>query len=235
MMALLIISIGIGIFYILIGFFAKKYPSTISGYNKLDEYQKQVHPTIVFKTLVIVGIITITGSSIAALFSSDIGILVSIFLPVLIMPIYFAWKTKQTAKVPKKSDNRFLAFSILFAICVPIGLILSAQEPSIIVQNEGVKITGLYGETIPIKEIASIEMTKTIPSVELRTNGLGLGNVLKGYFLMERIGTAKLFLSSLSGPYIKIQTVSKRYIYISFKDESKTIDAYNQIKSHYDR
>ena len=131
----------------------------------------------------------------------------------------------------KKYEYRvILIFIILFSIGLPTSLIFSVQEPSITVQNESVKITGLYGETIPIRDITNIELTNIIPVIKLRTNGLDAANVLKGYFLMEGIGTAKLFLSSSSGPYIKIQTSSNRYIFINFKKQDKIEAVYNQIK-----
>ncbi|GHT03445.1 hypothetical protein AGMMS49525_08520 [Bacteroidia bacterium] len=105
MIGLCITAVGMGAFYILTGFICKKYPNFISVYDALDEYQKQIVPSLTLKVLVVGGIATMIGSFVAFLFESSNGIIASMLLPGLIMPIYHVWKLKYAAKSPKKSKD----------------------------------------------------------------------------------------------------------------------------------
>ena len=229
MVGLLIISVVVGFSYILIGLLAKKYPAIIAGYGHLDEYQKKIFPIFLFKTLVTTGIITVAGCIVPALLNWHTGVAIFLILPSLIMLVYILLKEKR-----KKLKMPLIIFFVLLMIGIPLFIIISSREHSIFFEDDNIKITGLYGETIPVKDIKNVELIKDIPAIQLRTNGLALGAVRKGYFSMKDLGTVKLFLSSSSQPYVKFQTVSNQYIIFNFENADKTIDVYNEIKSYHE-
>ena len=230
MIGILIISIVIGIIYIAMGFLVKKEPTMISGYNRLDEIQQKTFPNRLKKSLIITGIVTMLGCVICTVFKWNTMAVSFLILPTMIMVLVVISKEKQ-------SNNNIIVkfvfvFFLLLTILTPFFFILSSKESSILFESENIKITGLYGERIPFNYITGVTLINNIPSIQLRTNGFALGAVRKGYFLMEGMGTVKLFLSSTSPPYIKIQTVDNRSIIINFKDADKTTDIYNKINAH---
>jgi hypothetical protein len=211
MVALLVISLIVGMSYVLIGILVKKCPAIIAGYDQLDEYQKKTFPTFLLKTLVTTGIITVAGCIIPALLDWHTGVVILLILPSLIMLVFILLKGKR-----KKITMTLIFFFVLLMIGIPLFIIISSREHSIFFEDENIRITGLYGETIPIKNVKNVEILKDIPTIQLRTNGLALGAVRKGYFLMKDLGTVKLFLSSSSQPYVKLQIDSDQYIIFNF-------------------
>jgi hypothetical protein len=222
------ISIIVGFFYIFTGFLIKKNPSIIAGYDKLEEYQRKIFSDSLQKGLIITGIVTIVGCLVSAFLKWNIGILSFLILPHMVMIIIVLLKRKRTEK--KKFTKIMIVFFITLIILIPAFIVISSKEPSILFDPENIKITGLYGETILVKDITDITILKHIPAIQLRTNGFALGTICKGYFLVEGMGRVKLFLNSTSGPYIKLQTVKNKLVIFNFKDAYKTIDIYNKIK-----
>ncbi len=145
----------------------------------------------------------------------------------MLMAIVTLLKENSTKK--KKSATVAIAIFALLAILIPIFLILSSREPAILFEDRNVKITGLYGETIPADEIKDAAILENIPAIQLRTNGFSLGTIRKGYFQMEGMGSVKLFLNSPSGPYIRLQTKHKCII-LNFKDTAYTNEVYGKLK-----
>ncbi|OAV75268.1 hypothetical protein Barb7_01124 [Bacteroidales bacterium Barb7] len=231
MIGLLITSLLTGASLIFVGFLSKRNPTLISGYHKLDEYQKKVFPDIAKKAMVTTGWVMIIGCFVSFLIKWSIGLFIFLIFPALIMSIYMVLKGDD---ISKKSTKILLLFPVSITILITVFLFVSSKEPSIHIEHGNINITGLYGETVPIKEIKHIQILDTIPEIRLRTNGFAFGSIRKGHFLVEGLGNVKLFLSSSSAPYIEIQTLSDQYIIVNFKNADKTINIYNEIKKNYD-
>lgn len=229
MIGLLIISLTIGLSYILVGLLVKKKPTSINGFNRLDEHHRKTYPLFLQKLMTIAGITTVIGCVIFVLLKWYIGIIIFLFLPSFIMVFILLLKEKKINH--KKSTNILIVFFIALTIILSFSLVYSSKEHSIYFESEGIKIIGLYGENISFNSISNITLTNNLPTIRLRTNGLGLGAIRKGYFLTKEKGTVKLFLTSTSAPYIQMQTISGEYIFINFRDANKTIENYNKIKS----
>jgi hypothetical protein len=230
MIGLLIISLTTGLSYILIGFWIVKKPTSISGYNKSDEHHRKTYPFFVQKLMTLTGIVTIIGCLICILLKWHIGVFIFLLLPSFIMIFILLLKEKKTYN--KKSTIVMIVFFAVLTIILSIFLVNSSREHSIFFEQEGIRISGLYGGYILFKDIAEVTLTNKIPTIQLRTNGFALGAVRRGYFRLKEMGTVKLFLTSTSGPYVQIRTVSNQYIIINFGNTDKTIDSYNKIKSY---
>lgn len=127
-----------------------------------------------------------------------------------------------------KMENFGIWFTVFTLAITAVFLVFAAREPHIRINDKQVKISGLYGENIPKEDIQEVLLLNEIPPISIRTNGLGLGRIKKGYFKMKNIGIVKLFLRSNKAPYILIKT-KKRQFYINFKDPNETKNLYNQI------
>jgi len=77
------------------------------------------------------------------------------------------------------------------------------------------KISGMYGESIPYSEIKSIVLIDKKPQISRRTNGFALGTKKKGYFANSQGEKYKLFIDTPKLPWILITKKNGRKIYYS--------------------
>ncbi|MDR0768560.1 MAG: hypothetical protein LBE71_01435, partial [Dysgonamonadaceae bacterium] len=208
MKGIFILSILVGISYVFAAIITKKNPTFIAGYSKFDEAQQKTFPNFLNKILIITGIITFVGCSIFTLLEWNIMAVIFLIMPSVIMIFIALIREKKTES--KKATKIRILFFLLFILIIPAFIIISSKEPSVLFESDNIKITGLYGESIPVKDIAEVTMLKHIPPIQLRTNGFALGTVYKGYFLIGETETVKLFLNSASAPCIKIKTVENK-------------------------
>lgn len=229
MIGVFIISVVIGLVYIYIGRVAKRNPASIAGYYKLSESQKETLPGFLQKIFTMTGVITIVGCSVFAILNWSVGVGIFMIVPSLVMAVIVMLKEKIANR---KLTAFLLAFFITLTIATPTFFIIASTEPTVLAKPDKITITGLYGITIPTEEIKELTLSDKIPSIGLRINGFSLGDVRKGYFLMEGTGRVKLFLSSTSGLYIKIQTSQGQSIFLNFKNADKTTEAYYEMKAN---
>ena len=128
-----------------------------------------------------------------------------------------------------KRTNQIWIFLVI-AIIIPIVLILSSnQDTKAIVDQGNLKISGFYGLTVPIKEIAQIDTIPNLPEIALRTNGYAFGKTRTGNFRLADNSNVKLFIKVGFEPYILIHLKGQKSIYINFKDKQKTIELYREL------
>ena len=90
------------------------------------------------------------------------------------------------------------------------------MTPSELESQDGkLKISGIYGETIPYSEIKSIELIDKKPQITRRTNGFALGTKKKGYFANSQGEKFKLFIDRPELPWILITKKNERKVYYS--------------------
>lgn len=160
MKILFIITLAIGLILIFSGYLIKKDLSVLAG-SKKDSI------LIMPKAFYITGIVTIAGGGILFLFGNPLFLIILSTTSIPILLIYL--NIKLVRNKPKKSNMIIISISILFILSIIVFLCLSSKELSIIVEKNNVKTSGLYGESIP---------TKNIPTVIFRSNGLGLDEII---------------------------------------------------------
>jgi len=238
-MTLIIVSVFIGALCIGSGFWIVNNPDAaakrinipgIKGYRKLDEPEQIIYLNFVKKTFIIAGLVTVLGGVISSLLKLNIMAVIFLFAPMMIMAIVISLKGMGRT-MNRIAAIAYILFCLALLIGIPAMLSKSSQEPNVFFENENLRITGSYGETIPVKNIADITLLEQRPKIGMRTNGFAAGTVRKGHFKMDGIGKVKLFIMSNSGPYIRIQTVDRRTIFINFKNSEKTVDIYEKIRN----
>lgn len=45
--------------------------------------------------------------------------------------------------------------------------------------------------TLKASDIRRVELRDSLPDIEMRTNGIGMGNIQKGHFLLKDIGVCR--------------------------------------------
>jgi hypothetical protein len=119
----------------------------------------------------------------------------------------------------------------LLVIVLVVFIGISYIETSITDDNEKINISGLYGEKILLNKFSKVYLIDTLPNIGIRTNGISIGTVNKGYFYSKSLQkNVKLLLHSNTKPYINIITTNKKHIIINFKNKDKILRIYNQLK-----
>ena len=126
-----------------------------------------------------------------------------------------------------------IGFLILVATGVGILLHFSSQPAEYTFENGILKISGMYGQQVTVYEITELEIKDSIPEVLMKTNGSGLGTMLKGYFRLEYIGEAKLFVDVSKKPFIYIKSNNSKLIILNCEENGKTLELYNKLSEEW--
>jgi len=130
---------------------------------------------------------------------------------------------------PLKRTN----LSLILVICVSIGLGLSGlaiagyvliggnNAAGFILSDTELRITGMYGETIPVSDIRDVVLQDSLPTGLVRTNGAEVGSVLKGNFRASDT-RMKIFADTSSPQFIYLYTKSGNLYIINFKNSDDT-------------
>ena len=133
--------------------------------------------------------------------------------------------------VKNKSAIISLLITLIIVIGVGAGIAWTAMPPTFNLESEQFTISGAYGVSTNYSDIEELNLAAKIPPLSMRTNGLGLGPILKGHFQLEDKGNAALlFLRSANGPVLIIKRQTKpEMIMINFKDAAETRSLYHSL------
>lgn len=130
-----------------------------------------------------------------------------------------------------------LITTVIVLIGLAVMFYFGEREPDVVINNDRIKIKGMYGLSInpsEITDISLIEKSMKEIGVGRRTNGYGgLGDTLKGNFKSDTLGETLLFVRAGSSPTIKIGRAGKRDIYISYKNAERTNQLYKDLMQVY--
>lgn len=118
-------------------------------------------------------------------------------------------------------DKKILIYAIIgVAIFAFVSVSFGYTENRLVMDETYVEITGLYGEKVPIKDIASIELISKRPNLSKRISGFSTGNRKKGFFATGKGEKIKAIINSQRTPWILIIKKSGEKIYYSSNRES---------------
>ncbi len=141
---------------------------------------------------------------------------------------------KNLGKSPSRSSRTAmigLVVTVLVTISVGIMIFWMAQPADIALEESQLRIGGAYATTVRYADIKSLELKTEPLRIETRTNGLGLGSIQKGHFMVKDLGNARLFLRSTSGPVIVIKTREQKPLAINYSDPQDTRSLYHQLQA----
>ncbi|MRI63607.1 hypothetical protein EDM00_06340 [Ornithobacterium rhinotracheale] len=161
------------------------------------------------------------------------------YLSLLIYPIfvYIFLMIKQPSfyyvkpKKYEKEDWIYAPYIGIFSIVgVFILLYVGTRNSELEVENDKIKITGIYETELNTNEIQSVSLVCQLPKIVERTNGFAFQGVLKGYFKTENGERVKLFINEEDKPpFILIITKNGQKIYFSSDDKSD-LELYKELK-----
>ena len=127
-----------------------------------------------------------------------------------------------------KQNARSAGITIVTLILVGVLMFFSTQQAKVTLNDDGVQIHGMYGETYTWDSIKTVKLSEELPTIERRTNGSALGSNLKGHFRTKELGSVKLFVNTKNPPFIYLET-DKRVTIFNMKNIIETQEIFEEI------
>lgn len=187
----------------------------------------------------LLGIIFIIGGVLTFNDLKTIGTIL-LTVPIFILTPYVIVKAQKYDKNSLEPDGSlkkstkitlgvFIGFTMLIFIFVIVLLGYGAREPKVTVDNEMIKIGGMYAATVRTDDIVDIVLLDSIPKVLRKDNGFDFGNILRGYFDLEGIGKGRLYINNGKPPYVYLR-LKKSFVIINCNSIEETQNLYDKIK-----
>ncbi|MGB5698688.1 hypothetical protein [Muriicola sp.] len=137
-----------------------------------------------------------------------------------------------TAKLSSK-QKKIILYTIFGWIIISIGIVgLGLTGNEIRTSSSHLEISGLYGETITLNDLESIELVEQRPVMSRRIHGFSMGYRKKGIFKNQDGERIKLLINTKYRPFILIKKESGQNIYFS-SDARSNEDIFKELKSSY--
>ena len=234
---MLVFSLFFGLFIIGLGFFIKKYPNTLAGYNTMSAEKKknvdiQTVASIFQKGMIVIGLITIASSCTLNWLKLYEFVVLAYIAPLLIgVLILIAITQKYDRNKQSKFQKKLPAIIVgSIVIIVAIAMYGGSRPTKVIFRGNDIEFTGQYGLTINKDNIQKIELLNSIPHIKARTNGFALGRILKGHFTLDNFGKCRLFLHLPNPPFLYIELNNDNKILFNSTDPQYTKGLYEKIK-----
>lgn len=234
-----LLNLIVGLFMIGIGFLVKSAPGLIGGYNTMSKDQKKNVDIEGLSTFMRNGLITIGLTIIIGYYLFKwIGFTLianSMILIVTLVGVTILIINAQKFDHNKTKKTKLTYFILGLVFIFVIGLITYGFIPSkTIYGNDTIRFSGMYGFEISISEIDNVELSDTLPTIKIRTNGFSFGSVKKGFFNLDKFGKSRLLIHSDTAPYLILSKNNGDKIIINFKDTIETVKTYGKIKTLID-
>lgn len=215
----------------------------IAGYNTMSKEKRKNVDTeslgrLMGNYMFMIGGTFIIGGALISTSFKTIGTIL-IIAPIFILTPYVMIKSQKYDKNSlkpdgsmKKSTKLIIGFTIVFISIIFIFMFVfigyGTREPKVTVENEKVKIGGMYASTIRTDDIVEVVLLDSIPQVLRKDNGFDFGDILRGYFNLESVGKGRLYINNGKPPYVFLR-LKKSFVIINYNNSEKTQELYNII------
>ncbi len=125
-------------------------------------------------------------------------------------------------------------FNITIVVLLVLVLYIGTKPPQVIISENYVRITGLYGVGMQIEDIDHLELRELLPRIRTRTNGMNLlGIARRGVYDLEELGKTRLISFSTAGPFV-LMHMGDEWIVLNFKKPDETEALYRKLQSAVD-
>lgn len=231
------VLIGMSVLFVAIGFIVTENNAKylLAGYNTMreaDRMKVDIKAYIAYfrKFHIFLGISFLVFGTLLYYFIDENagGVFLGVY-PILAYIYFFATSTKYSKGTKWNKVGILILIVTLVFVTVLLGY--GFKENTLTFDSQSIEFKGLYGETLTVSQISSIELVNQIPRITLKTNGFALGSINKGYFKTESGETIKLILNSDNKPYILFTKADGERIYYSAKSEpnQKLLDEIKEV------
>lgn len=208
----------------------------MSGYNTMSAEKKknvdiEAIASIMKKGLIIIGITTAISSSILFWLNLQTLTIIALIAPLLLGTLVLITITQKYDHNRKSKFKKSFPIILISTITIIVAsaLLYGSQPTKVKIMDNAMEFTGKYGITVPFNQIEKVKLIKNIPPIKMRTNGLGLGSVLKGHFLLDEFGKCRLFLKLPNPPFLYIETKNGEKIIFNSQDSDYTNQVYQEL------
>lgn len=131
----------------------------------------------------------------------------------------------------KNSNTRIILICVftaaIFATFI-VSVFNSGRPPVFTVGGGSLKISTDFGETVSLSDIQNVQLKTNMPDNLIKTDGLGLGSMLKGEF-QSGGEEMKVYVDTSKPPFIYINT-THGLIIINDQTKAKTQSLYEELK-----
>lgn len=226
----------LGHVFIFTGLLIVRFPKLIAGYNTLSPEQRE---KIDIKPIAQVMRRYLLGMGVGVMTVAPIlrwlrwGEYLPYFYPLLII----GGSILMIVHVHRISNGVLFAVKkvgiagiVALIVLVIAFIVYSLRTPNVLMDDSQLAISGLYSTEIPLSTIEKIELLDELPPIEMRTNGFSLAYVQKGYFRLEGIPKALLFLQSGGAPYLMIHRQNEPPVIINRNKPEEIEELFNQMR-----
>jgi hypothetical protein len=179
---------------------------------------------------ILVGILQAAGIKIGMMFPF-VFLMVSSLVMVVLSQRYDYNLFDEYGRLRRGAKTKLLipaGIILVTLVFVAVMMFYSAQSTKVELQEEGLKIYGMYGDVYSWETIHDVKCLEALPLIEARTNGSALGSKLKGNFRAKEVGNVKLFVDEDIPPFIYFETGKNRIIF-NLPDADETDSVYEKI------
>jgi len=124
-------------------------------------------------------------------------------------------------------NNSKLILTLVLLVVIGIVVIVLVNGIDVDVNEERVKIKGIYGREIRIEDIEEVQIIEKIPIIGVRINGIGIGFINVGMYSYQDIGKVVVFKTTTSENNILI--IGKEEKVLLGLGQRKNEELYNKI------
>ncbi|WP_106830670.1 PH domain-containing protein [Parabacteroides pacaensis] len=125
-----------------------------------------------------------------------------------------------------------IGLGILASVCFIGSFYFMLRAPKIVIQENALFISGMYGQTIPLNDIRSVQLEESFPP-GIRTNGVGgIGGIRKGHFNLKGIGPCMVYTRTTEAPFIYLTKTDGKVTIINQSNSGETEELYRKLKTH---
>lgn len=175
-----------------------------------------------FRSTIALGAVIIVAAVVCRFAHLDRLAIFAILVPIVVWTAVIILGSQRYDHNPKKRWKKaaIIIGTLLLTGVIIIPITIGSKPHTVIVDEQGVTITGQYGVTIPPDKIATVKILDEPPRTKMRVNGLATGSVSKGWFQTVGYGRARLFrYSEYSGPFIDIEATDGVHTLFNTPDE----------------
>ncbi len=227
---MLIAIIFLGVLFFLLSFIITEGNAStmLSGYNTMSDEERKNFPLSQYldffkKFHQFLGISTLLLGSICYFFISENAS--GIFLGIYPISAYLYFIVKSKSFVQNQTQ-KWLKLAIVLILVTLVGVVAifvtGIKENKLLVSNNQIEITGIYGEIIPFSDIEAISLTDELPKIRYKSNGYAMGDINKGYFKTPDGEKLKLILHSKERPFILIEKKNNQRLFYNSSEVSNT-------------
>lgn len=234
MLLLSFVSLVLGFIFYFYGSYIKKTPSLLiqNSFNLSNKNFSveaiQLYANKISRITRIFSVFLIVFSLIQYFVDNVEFSLIVMFVSLFLYPFCcFYCQKVLTEKMP---TALIISMTILFMV-VFLFMVVAYIESDISIDDENIKISGIYSEEIPLNKLCTVFLADTLPTIGNKANGFSTGRINKGYFYSKSLGkNVKLFLHSKSQPYIYIVYANNKYVIVNFYKQEITLQVYDKLK-----